>query len=211
LQAFSLGLVVCYEKYALNVHNIGLNNMELALLAVQMFLNSIEAKELVVTYWHFPNNGKTGTLYQKYIGMPTVTNNRLGERAFVVATMVSRSLQPLMKAVTQELWGHHDTLDEIRQQRAECKKNKRMLADARRNREMERRIVEQERETKESLRKGEVPNKFNDSMVKTAEAAAAKAVKKDREKRWLKDSGGAKSQTRTPTGNSQRTNVRLGQ
>ena len=99
-----------------------------------------------------------GTLYRKYIGMPAVPNNRLGDGGYAVATMVSQSLQVLMKAVTQELWDHHDTLDEIRQQCAECKRNKKILADARRNREMERRIAEQEREKqKNHLEKEKCP------------------------------------------------------
>ena len=89
--------------------------MELAFLGTQLFLKSKEAKELIVACWSFTDYGKLGTLYRKYIGMPALPNNRLGEGGYAVATMVSKSLQVLMKAVTQELWNHHDTLDEIRQ------------------------------------------------------------------------------------------------
>ena len=210
LQAFSLLLVICYKKCALNVHNVGLNDMELALLGTQLFLKSKEAKELITSCWYFPDFSKMGTLYRKHIGMPAIPNNRLGDGGFAVATMVSRSLQVLMTAVTQELWDHHDTLDEIRQQRAECKKTKKMLADAKRNREMERRIAEQERETKEALGRGECPKTFNDLMVKTAEEAVKKAAKKQEEKKRLKGSGGAEIQTRTPTGNGQKTNGKSG-
>ena len=75
---------------------------------------------------------------------------------------------------------------------------------------MERRIAEQERETREALSRGECPKTFNDLMVKTAEEAIKKAAKKKEAKQRLKDSGGAKIQTRTPTGNGPKTNGRLG-
>ena len=70
------------------------------------------------------------------------------------------SLLEIMKAITCDLWAHHDKLEleAIKNQQAEHTPNSKSRKSNRKNAEMQKKIAEEERENKEVMAKGQCPS-----------------------------------------------------
>ena len=110
--------------------------------------------------------------------------------ALAVAFKSADTLHELMEAITRTLWTHYERQEAIKALRAEHKLNKKIIAEGKKNADMQKKIAETERENKEALAKGEMPATFL-AMVNKVSKAAAKAAIEEHKKNARKKFWGA--------------------